>query len=55
MIGYIRPDGFAAILHPAKRPDGGRVRQSLSSQKKLPISSGIYRLAYGENLYLIIL
>ena len=55
MIGYIRPDGFAAIPHPARRPDGGRVRQSLSSQKKLPISSGIYRLADGENLYLIIL
>ena len=33
MIGYIRPDGFAAIPHPARRPDGGRVRQSLSSQK----------------------
>ena len=23
MIGYTRPDGFAAIPYPARRPDGG--------------------------------
>ena len=27
MIGYIRPDGFAAIPHPARRPDGFEIRR----------------------------
>jgi hypothetical protein len=33
----------------------GRIGCNNFQTKKLPISSGIYRLAYGENLYLIIL